>query len=173
MRSCCSAFTSAHDGWSRSTTADRSPLSGGTSCWWSAASSGSGSTRWGKVEFLGDGAGSEQPANMGEVWVAPPDLADEFVGQVIDLPGCFLAERGEDALRVADRGVLARQPSRPVPLGDHAVPVHAHAAFPASAWPSLSTVTLVMSWLTLRRDRPNRSAMARWLSGAPAATDAA
>ena len=30
-----------------------------------------------------------------------------------------------------------------------------------------------MSWLTLRRDKPNRSAMARWLSGAPAATDAA
>jgi hypothetical protein len=26
---------------------------------------------------------------------------------------------------------------------------------------------------TLRRDRPNRSAMARWLSGCPAATDAA
>jgi hypothetical protein len=31
----------------------------------------------------------------------------------------------------------------------------------------------VASWLTLRRDRPNRSAMARWLSGWPAATDAA
>jgi len=34
-------------------------------------------------------------------------------------------------------------------------------------------LTLVTSWPTLRRDRPNRSAMARWLSGAPAATDAA
>ncbi|MGD0240872.1 MAG: hypothetical protein ABSB59_11170 [Streptosporangiaceae bacterium] len=34
------------------------------------------------------------------------------------------------------------------------------------------SLTLVTSWLTLRRDRPNRSAMARWLSGCPAATDA-
>lgn len=100
-------------------------------------------------------------------------LADEFVGQVVDLPGYFLARRGEEALRVADRGVLSRQPSRPVPLGFYPVPVHAHAACPASACPSLSTVTLAISWLTLRRDKPNRSAIARWLSGAPATTDAA
>ncbi len=97
----------------------------------------------------------------------------EVVGQVIDLPGYFLAECGEEALRVADRGVLLGQPSRPVPLGYHAVPVHAHAPVPATRWPLLSTLTLVMSWLTLRRDRPNRSAMARWLNGCPAATDAA
>jgi hypothetical protein len=35
----------------------------------------------------------------------------------------------------------------------------------AGMWPLLSTVTLVMIWPTLRRDRPNRSAMARWLNG--------
>ena len=50
----------------------------------------------GQDEFLGNGAGSEQPTHMGEVRVALPDLADQFVGQVIDLPGCFLAERGEN-----------------------------------------------------------------------------
>jgi hypothetical protein len=42
----------------------------------------------------------------------------------------------------------------------------------AGRWPLLSALTLVMSWLTLRRDRPNHSAIARWLSGVPAATDA-
>jgi hypothetical protein len=47
--------------------------------------------------------------------------------------------------------------------GQLGVPVHLHTAFPANRWPLLSIVTSAMSWLTLRRDRPNRSAMARWL----------
>jgi hypothetical protein len=48
----------------------------------------------------------------------------------------------------------------------------AHAALPRRS-PLPSPVASAMSWLILRRDRPNRSAMARWLIGAPAATDAA
>ncbi|GEM_PF-3573270 len=48
-----------------------------------------------------------------------------------------------------------------------------HATSFSGIWPLLSTVTLVTSWATLRRDRPNRSAMARWLSGCPAETEAA
>ena len=45
-----------------------------------------------------------------------------------------------------------------------------HATSFSGIWPLPDTVTWVTSWPTLRRDRPNRSAMARWLSGAPAAT---
>src|SRR6202035_2991026 len=49
----------------------------------------------------------------------------------------------------------------------------AHAASLSGWWPLPDAVTWVTSWLTLRRDRPNRPAMARWLSGCPAVTDAA
>jgi hypothetical protein len=57
--------------------------------------------------------------------------------------------------------------------GQLGVPVHLHTAFPANRWSLLSTVTSAMSWLTLRRDRPNRSAMPAGSSGAPAAIDTA
>ena len=53
------------------------------------------------------------------------------------------------------------------------VRLHAHAASLPGRWPLPDAVTWTTSWLTRRRDRPNRSAMARWLSGCPAATDAA
>ena len=49
----------------------------------------------GQDEFLGDGPGSEQSAHTREVGVALPDLAGQLVGQVIELPGYLLAERGE------------------------------------------------------------------------------
>jgi hypothetical protein len=65
-----------------------------------------------------------------KVLIAPPDLADQFVGQVIDLPGYFLAERGEEAVLVADGSPLFRQPSRPVPLGYHGVPVQCSCSLP-------------------------------------------
>ena len=141
--------------------------------WSSAVGSGVGHQLLREDEFLGEDAGREQPAHLGEVSIAVLDLADQFVGQVLDLPGHALAEGGKEAVRVADRRVLLRQPPCPVPHGHYSVPVHDHAAFPAGACPLASTLTAVMSWLTLRRDRPNRSAMARWLSGCPAATDAA
>jgi len=48
-----------------------------------------------------------------------------------------------------------------------------HASSFPGVCPLPDAVTWVTSWPTLRRDRPNRPAMARWLSGAPAATDAA
>ena len=44
---------------------------------------------------------------------------------------------------------------------------------PPGRWPLPDAVTSATSWLTLRRDRPNRPAMGRWLNGVPAATDAA
>lgn len=39
--------------------------------------------------------------------------------------------------------------------------VGGHAAPPSLAWPLPDAVISATSWLTLRRDRPNRSAMAR------------
>lgn len=99
----------------------------------------------GQDEFLGGGPGRDQPAHTGGVGVARPGLDSQLVGQVIDLPGDLLAERGEEPLLVADCGELPGQPSLPVPLGHHPVPVHAHAPVQASTWPLPSTLTLVTS----------------------------
>ena len=51
--------------------------------------------------------------------------------------------------------------------------LHAHPASLLGRWPLPDAVIWATIWLTRRRDRPNRLAMARWLSGCPAATDAA
>src|SRR5260370_21209160 len=64
-------------------------------------------------------------------------------------------------------------PQELAPPGQLVVPLHAHAASLSRRWPLPDAVTWVTSWPTRRRDRPNRSAMARWLIGEPAATDAA
>ncbi len=41
----------------------------------------------GEDEFLGHRMGREQPTHVGQVTIGLADLADQFVGKVIDLPG--------------------------------------------------------------------------------------
>ena len=85
-------------------------------------------------------------------------------------------ERGEVGIQVLDLLIPRRPepgPQELAPPRQLVVRLHAHAASLSGRWPLPDAVTWVTSWLTLRRDRPNRSAMARWLNGCPAATDAA
>src|SRR5436189_6135284 len=84
--------------------------------------------------------------------------------------------RGEIGVQVFDLFIPRWPEPRPqelAPPRQLVVRLNAHAASLSGWWPLPDAVTWAMSWLTLRRDSPNRSAMARWLNGEPVATDAA
>src|SRR3984893_3573936 len=84
--------------------------------------------------------------------------------------------RGEIGVQVFDLFMPRWPEPRPqelAPPRQLVIRLPAHAASLSGWWPLPDAVTWVTSWLTLRRDKPNRQAMARWLSGCPAVTDAA
>ena len=102
-------------------------------------------------------------AGQAEVWVTSPN--DGEIRQVtvgLQCPGSLPAT----GLQPASYHGGPNQ-------GQRVARPHSHAASLPGRWPLPDAVTWTTSWLTRRRDRPNRSAMARWLSGCPAATDAA
>lgn len=105
-----------------------------------------------------------------------PAAARQLLGQLTGPQGQCSPECGEVGTQILDLLIPRRSepgPQELAPLRQLVVRLHAHATSLSGRWPLPDTVTWATSWLTLRRDRPNRSAIARWLSGAPAATDAA
>ena len=168
-------LTSAHDGWSRSTTIGRSPSPAARIVAVVLSSS--------------DVSGPYSCLMISSAWsraaVSRPTLARypspgrsrRPVPRPAHLPaGTIRAERGGDSCP-GPRPLIPRWPNQRHRSWHHqgslVVPLPAHAASLSGRWPLPDAVTWATSWLTLRRDRPNRSAMARWLSGCPAATDAA
>ena len=142
-RPCCSAFISAHCGWSRSMTIGHSPLPGGAS--FSSSSSGS------SPSADPGGSSTRSRKTISVAWRRARNSHAAYSRYPSPGRGCAANTSAKNLPGSHDLLIPLPQPPGEVAAGHLGVPVHAHASFAAGMWPLPSTVTLVMIWPTLRR----------------------